>query len=130
LYWNQFVPDVFVAIWLSLSLSFGHLRRLQITIVKSVMLFSSCYHLPLEYGTRSGGRNVVRKGAVSLTEYTAYSNHSIDTLTDVTAEIYWRTEYTGDQGSSDGIVTCCGLDGRRIESRVWGENFRTRPDRL
>ena len=120
LYWNQFVPDVFVAFWLSLS--DGHLRRLQIIIVRSVMLSSSCYHLPSEYGTRSGGRNDVRKGVASLTEYTTYSKHSIDSLTDVTVEIHWRTEYTVDQGSSVCIVTHYGLHGRRIES-WWGARY-------
>ena len=72
----------------SLSLSDGHLRRLQIIIVRLVMLSSSCYHLPSEYGTRSGGRSDVRKGVASLTEYTTYSKHSIDALTDVTVEIH------------------------------------------
>jgi hypothetical protein len=114
---------------LSLSLSVGHLRRLQIIIVRSVMLSSSCYHVPSEYGTRSGSRSDVRKGAVSLTENTPYCKHIIDTLTDITAEIYWRTEYTGDQDSPDGMVTRCGLDGREVESRRWGEIFRTRPHR-
>jgi len=71
-----------------LSLSVGHIQGLQITIIRSVMFSSSCYHLPTEYGTRCGDRSVVRKGAVSPTGYTAYSNYGNDALTDVTAEIY------------------------------------------
>jgi hypothetical protein len=63
------------------------------------MISSSCYHLPSVYSTKSGVRSDVRKGAVSITEYTLYCKHSIDTPTDLTAEIYWRNEYTVDRDS-------------------------------
>jgi len=82
-----------------LSLSVGHFRRLQINIFRSVIISSLCYHLPSEYGTCSGGRSDVRKGTVSLIEYTPYFKHIIGTLTDVTAEIYWHNEYTVDRDS-------------------------------
>ena len=85
-------------------------------------MLSSCYHLPSEYGKSSGDRSDVRKGVASLREYTTYSKHSIDTLTDVTAEIYWRNVYTVDRDSSVGIATSYELDGRGIESR-WETRF-------
>jgi len=86
LYLNQFVPDVFV-------IFAPHLHPLpltdgQITLVRTVMLPSSCYHLPSKYETGSGVRSDVRKGTVSLTEYTPFSKHNYDTLTGVAAEFH------------------------------------------
>ena len=86
MYLNQFVPDVFV-------IFAPHLHPLpltdgQITLVRTVMLSSSCYHLPSEYETGSGVRSDVRKGTVSLTEYTPFSKHNYDTLTGVAAEFH------------------------------------------
>ena len=79
-----------------LSLSVGHLRERQISLVRTTTLSSSCYHLPSEYGTRSGERSDMKKGAVSLTEHSPFSKHNNDILTDVAAEIPWRTAYVVD----------------------------------
>jgi hypothetical protein len=116
-----------MSLWSFASLSVGRLRRLQITIVRSVILSSACYHLPSEYDTRSGERSDVRKGAVSLTVYTPFSKHSNDTLmlqlrfTDVL-----NTPWTGIAQSVQRLATGWTIEGSNPGG---GEDFRTRPDR-
>jgi hypothetical protein len=111
----------FASLSLSLSLSVGHPRKLQITIIRSVMFSSSCYHLPSDYGTRSGDRSDVKKGTARLTDYTPFYKHSKGILT-VAAEIHWRNDYTVDGDNAVGKATRYGLDGRGIES-LWGARF-------
>ena len=112
-------PDTFVAFT---SHSLGQLRKLQITPVRTAMLYSSWYRLSSEYDTRSGVKSDVRKWAVSLTVHTLFSTHSNDSLTDVATEIHWSTEYTVRRDGSVRIATRYGLEVRGINSRC-GKRF-------
>ena len=104
------------------SHSLGHFRNLQITLVRTLMLYSSCHRLSSEYDTRSGVKSDVRKWAVSLTVYTLLSKHGNDRLTYIAADIHWRTENAVRPDSWIGIATRYGLEFRGIKSQ-FGTTF-------
>ena len=64
--------------------------------------------------------------ATVMEQYSYTSTHRLG-HTEITLLFFTVCPWGRD--SSVGIVTCYGLDGPGIESRLWSEIFRTRPDR-